>query len=498
MKPPLPRKVTPGAQKLHDEVSRPPRDSALRRRAKKQRINYSTISHSHHSMGKQPAVLGAEVPSASMIRMLSSDSTTAEEDQVDRILDAGAERLFKSEDGRQRIRNGSFNIDETAKTMLEAATEALEEGEGAECSDDSGKAKDACEEIKRGGMDVGKVAQRVKEKVTGFGSSNGNRSEVDDEFVATNPVLLESESGRRESLSMYRQLSAIQAPLIVGREEATVNLSSLNLTVRDHSEASATSNSFNHRQFARVKSMSLARPSPNVSAPPPTTHSQSAPAGGFSGLQWTESRKLLEAAIMFEQVDPSIDPHNYYRQDLATQETLLVSRLSSLGLHMEVQKGDGNCQFRSLSYGLFGTPDYHRTVRKTTVDYIFRNRHYFELFLGGDFKAWAQQMVRDRTWGDELTLRAACEAYGVVVNVVTSDSENWFLRYCPEHTVVQREVFLTYISPVHYNGIRKMSRGPTILRSMSSLGRRNSRVVAALDEYERTMAVPKQPTDVLA
>lgn len=175
MKPPLPRKVTPDAQKLHDElfnrVSRPPRDSALRRRAKKQRINYSTISHSHHSMGKQPAVLGAEVPSASMIRMLSSDSTTAEEDQVDRILDAGAERLFKSEDGRQRIRNGSFNIDETAKTMLEAATEALEEGEGAECSDDSSKAKDACEEIKRGGMDVGKVAQRVKEKVTGLGQA---------------------------------------------------------------------------------------------------------------------------------------------------------------------------------------------------------------------------------------------------------------------------------------------------------------------------------------
>ncbi|KAL4549046.1 hypothetical protein Ndes2526B_g04098 [Nannochloris sp. 'desiccata'] len=366
--------------------------------------------------------------------------------------------------------------------MLEAATEALEEGEGAECSDDSSKAKDACEEIKRGAL-AAAMATDLKLTMNLWRQTRW---------------LLESESGRRESLSMYRQLSAIQAPLIVGREEATVNLSSLNLTVRDHSEASATSNSFNHRQFARVKSMSLARPSPNVSAPPPTTHSQSAPAGGFSGLQWTESRKLLEAAIMFEQVDPSIDPHNYYRQDLATQETLLVSRLSSLGLHMEVQKGDGNCQFRSLSYGLFGTPDYHRTVRKTTVDYIFRNRHYFELFLGGDFKAWAQQMVRDRTWGDELTLRAACEAYGVVVNVVTSDSENWFLRYCPEHTVVQREVFLTYISPVHYNGIRKMSRGPTILRSMSSLGRRNSRVVAALDEYERTMAVPKQPTDVLA
>jgi len=329
-----------------------------------------------------------------------------------------------------------------------------------------------------------------------FGSSN--RSEAEDEFVSIDPVLLESESGRRESLTMYKQLSAVQPPLIVGRDEATVNISSLSLTSSNHSDVTDRSNSFNHRHFARVRSMSLAQPSPNASALPPTTDTQSAPNEGSTGLQWTDSRKLLEAAIMFEQVDPSIDPYSYYRQDVATQETLLVSRLSSLGLHMEVQKGDGNCQFRSLSYGLFGTPDYHRTVRKTTVDYIFRNRQYFEDFLGLDFKEWAKQMARERTWGDELTLRAACEAYGVVLNVVTSNSENWFLRYCPEHTLVQREVFLTYISPVHYNGIRRLARGPTMLRSMSSLGRRNSRVVAALDEYERTKAVPNQPTDVLS
>jgi hypothetical protein len=336
-----------------------------------------------------------------------------------------------------------------------------------------------------------------------FGSSNGNNSEADDEFVV-NPVLLETESGRRESVSMFSRLSSVIPPFIVQKnEEATINLSSLALP--DRSEASVSSNSFSHGQFARVKSMSAARKSPNASAPQQSTpnsnpnqpkHSQSAPGGYNSGLQWTESRKLLEAAIMFEQVDPStIDRRSYYRQDIANQEAYLVSRLSSLGLDMVVQKGDGNCQFRSLSYGLFGTPDYHRAVRKATVEYIFLNRHVFELFLGEDFKAWAKQMARDGTWGDELTLRAA---YGIVVNVVTSDSENWFLRYIPEHTLVQREVFLSYIAPIHYNGIRKLARGPTILRSMSSLGRRNSRVVAALDEYERTMAVPKQPTDVLA
>jgi hypothetical protein len=104
--------------------------------------NYYTISNLHYQLGRRPALLGAEVGPANMLRMLSSDeSTTAEEDQIDRILDAGAKRLFDSEEGREKLRDGSFNIDETAKTMLEAAREALDErGEG-EGADDKAKAQ---------------------------------------------------------------------------------------------------------------------------------------------------------------------------------------------------------------------------------------------------------------------------------------------------------------------------------------------------------------------
>ena len=133
------------------------------------------------------------------------------------------------------------------------------------------------------------------------------------------------------------------------------------------------------------------------------------------------------------------------------------------------------------------------------MDCLRRRRAQFEAFLGEEFNAYARQMACSGVWGDELTLRAACECYGVVINVITSDAENWFLRYVPEHSVVQREVFCSYIAPVHYNAIVRRPRGAApFLRSMSSLGRRNSRIVEALDEYERTKAVPAAPTEVLA
>ena len=64
-------------------------------------------------------------------------------------------------------------------------------------------------------------------------------------------------------------------------------------------------------------------------------------------------------------------------------------------------------------------------------------------------------MARDRRWGDELTLRAASDSYGIVINLVTSEQQHWFLRYEPEQTTVQREIFLTYIAPVHYNAITR-------------------------------------------
>ena len=91
-----------------------------------------------------------------------------------------------------------------------------------------------------------------------------------------------------------------------------------------------------------------------------------------------------------------------------------------------------------------------------------------------------KRMARDRTWGDELTLRAAVEAFGCVAHVVTSEAQNWYLVYTPEAPppdgvaalaaklckgsklslpARKKEVFINYISPIHYNAVRAQVSG---------------------------------------
>jgi hypothetical protein len=303
-----------------------------------------------------------------------------------------------------------------------------------------------------------------------FNNDGAEPALEDEEHFTFDPALLESDIARQESRKIFSRLTSAQQPSVIKKDgEATVNFAVL------RSEG-GHDRPWSH--FQRVASNRTGT--------------------AASGLEWTESRKLLEAAIAVEQVLPSMDPALQYRVDLMAEEERLLARLYDLGLDMEVQAGDGNCQFRSLSVGLFGTPHHHLIVRRTTLNYVHRHKRDFEAFLGEDFRVWAKQMGKCGVWGDELTLRAACEAYGVVVNVVTSDASGWFLRYIPERSIVQKEVFLCYIAPVHYNAIRRRPRGVApMLRTMSSLGRRNSRIVAALDEYERNRAMPTTPTDVL-
>ena len=61
-------------------------------------------------------------------------------------------------------------------------------------------------------------------------------------------------------------------------------------------------------------------------------------------------------------------------------------------------------QFRSISYGLFGTEAYHKAVRRKAVQYLREHRSDFEAFLGDDFDHWLKDMSHNDTWGDELTL----------------------------------------------------------------------------------------------
>ena len=76
------------------------------------------------------------------------------------------------------------------------------------------------------------------------------------------------------------------------------------------------------------------------------------------------------------------------------------------------------------------------------------------MFDEGELPTYLQKMAKARTWGDELTLRAFADCFGVCVHVVTSTDANWYLVYSPPEGVAPRkQVFLTYLSPVHYDAL---------------------------------------------
>lgn len=86
---------------------------------------------------------------------------------------------------------------------------------------------------------------------------------------------------------------------------------------------------------------------------------------------------------------------------------------------------DGNCQFHALAYGLRKIPGYksvtHENVRKEVVRVLVNmeedSKGVVEAVNAMDFKRYVKTMNRDGTWGDEHTLKAAAEAFGVFVSV---------------------------------------------------------------------------------
>eukprot|EP00928_Gymnodinium_smaydae_P064626 TRINITY_DN47909_c0_g1_i1.p1 TRINITY_DN47909_c0_g1~~TRINITY_DN47909_c0_g1_i1.p1 ORF type:complete len:314 (-),score=58.75 TRINITY_DN47909_c0_g1_i1:130-1020(-) len=151
----------------------------------------------------------------------------------------------------------------------------------------------------------------------------------------------------------------------------------------------------------------------------------------------------------------------------------LEKRLHFFGMRSLHMKADGNCQFRSLAFNLFGSQHYHAYTRKAVVRHMLKHKEFFGAFFSDErrFQKYLQGMACDTTWGDELTLRAAVEVYACVLHLITSCADNWYLVYEPESFLsypdmevlkvpesaclppAGKVIFLAYHAPDHYNAI---------------------------------------------
>jgi hypothetical protein len=315
------------------------------------------------------------------------------------------------------------------------------------------------------------------QKITTFGRSSQNRHDYSEEDQP--PIVIDSHLSKE----LYRRFSLQTTPVLASADEATVNIN--------------------------FSSKPASAPAPA----PSTGHDDTPPANTMerlkskAGFKWSTTRKALEAAIAIEQYEEGgmtgrrRSSTAWELDGVAAAEQRLALRLHKLRLDMLIMCGDGNCQFRSIAYGLYGDQGYHQIVRQRVVSTMLANRSYYEGFLGDEFTIYLSQMSRNGVWGDELTLRAACEHYGIAVNVITDETSNWFIRYvpqtCRQAEMDKWEIFLAYISPVHYNFIKKRNVGDALM-TMSSIKRRNSRIVRALEEeWVQREALPANPIELL-
>lgn len=193
-----------------------------------------------------------------------------------------------------------------------------------------------------------------------------------------------------------------------------------------------------------------------------------------------------QKAIVADLVAASGAAHDQYAPDELWRSNSVLNerldaRLAQLGASRLAVKNDGNCQFRALSFGLFGATAHHARVRAVAADHMERRSDDFSVYFesAAAFGAYLKGIRADATWGDELTLRAVVEAYRCIVHVVTSEKKNFYLAYEPEPGKKDgdaytgglkdsraiaaaaggalpppgTEVFLSYLLPVHYDAV---------------------------------------------
>lgn len=140
---------------------------------------------------------------------------------------------------------------------------------------------------------------------------------------------------------------------------------------------------------------------------------------------------------------------------IVASERQLRERLQNLQLRSVKIPDDGNCQFRACSKELFGTEIHYARIRSKAVAYLQKHKNqYASYFETEEFNKYLLTMAQDKTWGDEFTLRAICDAFNVKIHVITSEDNNWYLQYTPAANAaadcMDRSIFLSYIYPIHY------------------------------------------------
>jgi len=172
-------------------------------------------------------------------------------------------------------------------------------------------------------------------------------------------------------------------------------------------------------------------------------------------------------------LQPRVNPAsalNVPPESSATARARLESRLKLYGLCERKIKGDGACQFRSVSDQLYRTQDHHLEVRRVAVHQLRSNFHKYSQFVPSDYWRYVYEMEQPETWGDHICLQAIADAYGLKINIITSypHQDSCFIGITPQTVKTHRILYLSFWAEIHYNSIYPKSEPPASEKFLGS------------------------------
>ena len=150
--------------------------------------------------------------------------------------------------------------------------------------------------------------------------------------------------------------------------------------------------------------------------------------------------------------------------DQRSGRELLAARLARHGRAIVNVSGDGACQFRAVSVGLWDDERHHALVRRKALEvlrakppevhdcqvYVSQGLQIGTVAVGDDFDQYINALADDRSWGDHNTLQACSDAFRARVLLVTTHAENYELVVEPRGAEAVCELWVGFHSEMHY------------------------------------------------
>ncbi|EGC38685.1 hypothetical protein DICPUDRAFT_148621 [Dictyostelium purpureum] len=157
----------------------------------------------------------------------------------------------------------------------------------------------------------------------------------------------------------------------------------------------------------------------------------------------------------------NIQPRNLSESQMA--EIRLNERIQLYGLMIRREiPGDGNCQMHSLSDQIYGDLDHSTLIRNVIINWLRINRGFklpngaalSDFVYDASWEEYCNNMSKNGTWGDHLTLVAAAEIFKTNITILSSvaSQTGFFIEIKPK-IKSDSYILLSHISEYHYGSL---------------------------------------------